>query len=150
MSTVTIGAIQMSCSWNRDQNIAKAESLVRQAATEKNAQIILLQELFETPYFCQKEKPEFFNLATSVEENPAVKHFRTIAQELGVVIPISFFEKAGQVFYNSVAVIDADGAILGVIAKAIFPMGLATKKSTTLLLAIWDQRFGKLGTPPSG
>src|SRR5690554_3476667 len=78
---VTVAATQMSCSWDRQANIAKAEQLVRQAAAQ-GAQIILIQELFETPYFCQKPNPEYLQMATPTDENPAIKHFQAIAREL--------------------------------------------------------------------
>ena len=76
--TVTVAATQMACSWDRQANIAKAEQLVREAAGT-GAQVILIQELFETPYFCQKPNPEYLQLATPVEENPAILHFQKIA-----------------------------------------------------------------------
>lgn len=122
MRQVTVGAVQMACTWERERNIERADSLVRRAASA-GAQIILLQELFETPYFCQKEKEEFFELATTVEENPAIRHFSSVAKELKVVLPISFFERSGPVYYNSVAVIDADGTVLGVYRKSHIPDG---------------------------
>ena len=122
MRNVTVAATQMGCSMNRDENIAKAETLVRQAAVE-GAQIVLLQELFETLYFCQIEKPEFFDMASDIENNPAVKHFQPIANELGVVLPISFFEKKNRAYFNTVVVIDADGSILGKYRKTHIPDG---------------------------
>ncbi len=119
---VTVAATQMSCSWDRQANIAKAEQLVRQAAAQ-GAQIILIQELFETPYFCQKPNPEYLQLATTVEDNPAIAHFQKIARELQVVLPISFFELAGRARFNSIAIIDADGRNLGVYRKSHIPDG---------------------------
>lgn len=122
MRQVTVGAVQMACTWERQKNIERAERLVRKAASA-GAQIILLQELFETPYFCQKEKEEFFEFASTVEENPAIRHFSSVARELQVVLPISFFERSGPVYYNSVAVIDANGTVLGVYRKSHIPDG---------------------------
>lgn len=119
---VTVAATQMSCSWDRQANIAKAEQLVRQAAAQ-GAQIILIQELFETPYFCQKPNPEYLQMATPTDENPAIKHFQAIARELQVVLPISFFELAGRARFNSIAIIDADGSNLGVYRKSHIPDG---------------------------
>ncbi|QJD59554.1 N-carbamoylputrescine amidase [Pseudomonas sp. gcc21] len=119
---VTVAATQMSCSWDRQDNIAKAERLVREAAA-KGAQIILMQELFETPYFCQKPNPEYLQLATEVDKNPAIKHFQALAKELEVVLPISFFELAGRARFNSIAIIDADGRNLGVYRKSHIPDG---------------------------
>jgi N-carbamoylputrescine amidase len=108
MKNVTVAATQMACSWNRQKTLDAAERLVRRAAGQ-GAQIILLQELFETPYFCQEQNYQYFNLAAAVGENPAVRRFRDIAAELAVVIPVSFYEKYGNTGFNSVAVIDADG-----------------------------------------
>ncbi|HEY8889678.1 MAG TPA: N-carbamoylputrescine amidase [Clostridium sp.] len=122
MRNVTVATTQMSCSWNIEENISKAEKLVREAASQ-GAQIILLQELFETPYFCQKEKPEYLQLATDTENNKAINHFKKIAKELEVVIPISFFERHNKAKYNSIAVIDADGEVLGVYRKTHIPDG---------------------------
>ncbi|WP_407733096.1 N-carbamoylputrescine amidase [Pseudomonas citronellolis] len=118
--TVTVAATQMACSWDVQANIANAEKLVRQAAAQ-GAQIILIQELFETPYFCQKPNADYTQLATPVEENPAILHFRKVAAELKVVLPISFFERAGRARFNSIAIIDADGSNLGVYRKSHIP-----------------------------
>src|SRR5215813_4912106 len=90
---VTLAATQMACDWDIDANIARAERLARKAA-DQGANIILLQELFETPYFCIEQDSKHFALATRAEENRAVRHFRPIAKELDAVIPISFFERA--------------------------------------------------------
>jgi len=122
MRKVTVAATQMKCSANKAKNIANAEKLVRKSAAQ-GAQIILLQELFETLYFCQVEKPEFFEMAAEIENNDAVKHFQPIANELSVVLPISFFEKKNQAYFNTVAVIDADGSILGTYRKTHIPDG---------------------------
>ena len=100
---VTVAATQFACSWDSAANIAKAESLVRRAATG-GAQIILLQELFEAPYFCIEQDNRHLALATTVDENPALRHFRGLARELGVVLPISFFERANQAHFNSVGI----------------------------------------------
>jgi len=89
MRRVTVAAAQMTCSWNRDENIHKAETFIREAA-HRGAQIILLQELFETPYFCQKEKAEYFALASTEEENAAIRRLRSLAEELRVGLPVSF------------------------------------------------------------
>src|SRR5215475_10878937 len=101
---VTVAATQMSCGWDLAANIAKAESLVRSAAA-RGAQIILLPELFETPYFCIEQDVRHLNLATAVCDNRAVCHFGTLARELGVVLPISFFERSGPAFFNSIAIL---------------------------------------------
>ncbi len=120
MSTVTVAATQMACSWDRDANIARGERLIRQAAA-RGAQIILLQELFETPYFCQDHDSRHLELAKPLEGHPAVEHFRKVARELSVVLPISVFERDGSAFFNSLAVIDADGSVLGTYRKSHIP-----------------------------
>ena len=119
---VTVAAMQFACGWDVDANIATAERLVRQAA-KQGAQIILIQELFETPYFCIEQDSRHLRIATSVAGNKAVAHFTNVARELGVVLPVSFFEKAGNAFFNSIAIIDADGRNLGVYRKAHIPNG---------------------------
>jgi N-carbamoylputrescine amidase len=120
MNTVTLAATQMACDWNRDGNVARGEKLVRQAAA-KGAQIILLQELFETPYFCQEHSLKFFDLAHPLEGHPAVEHFQTVARELKVVLPISVFERANNAYYNTVVMVDADGSVLGFYRKSHIP-----------------------------
>ncbi len=123
MKKIAVAATQMACSWDRQETLQRAEGLIRKAAG-KGANIILLQELFETPYFCQLEETKHFALATTVEDNPAIGRFQEVARELQVVIPVSFFEKAGNVFFNSVVVIDADGTILGKYRKTHIPDGV--------------------------
>lgn len=123
MRKVVVAATQMSCTWDREATLAKAEKLVREAAA-KGANIILLQELFETPYFCQRHDFEYMDLATTPEENPAVKRFQKVAKELDVVIPVSFFERAGNAAFNSIAIIDADGTVLGKYRKTHIPDGM--------------------------
>lgn len=120
MRLVKVAAVQMSCSVDVDENIKKADEMVRSAAAS-GANIILLPELFERQYFCQERRYEYYDFAKSVEENDAVNHFKAVAKELSVVIPVSFYEKDGTVLYNSVAVIDADGEILGVYRKTHIP-----------------------------
>ncbi|MCF6780432.1 N-carbamoylputrescine amidase [Stutzerimonas stutzeri] len=147
--TVTVAATQMACSWDRQANIAKAEQLVREAAG-KGAQVILIQELFETPYFCQKPNPEYLQLATPVEENPAILHFQKIAKELAVVLPISFFELAGRARFNSIAIIDADGSLLGVYRKSHIPDGPGYHEKYYFNpgdsgFKVWNTRFAKIG-----
>ena len=120
MRNVSVAATQMSCSWNLEENLKKAEALIREAHA-KGAQIILLQELFETPYFCIDMLEEYYLLATTLQENAAFRLLANLAKELEVVIPFSWFEKAGTVKFNSVAVIDADGSLLGVYRKTHIP-----------------------------
>ncbi len=127
----------------------KADALVREAAAE-GANIILLQELFETPYFCQLQKFEYFSLATKAEENPAIQHFQKVAKELNVVLPISFFEKAGNTQFNSIAIIDADGQILGIYRKTHIPDGLPYAEKFYFTpgdtgFKAWKTKFGTIG-----
>ena len=110
----------MRCSRNVAENIEKAEALVRQAAAE-GAQVILLPELFERQYFCQERQYEYYEFAKPVEENDAVKHFAKVAEELKVVLPISFYEKDGKRLFNTVAILDADGTNLGIYRKTHIP-----------------------------
>ena len=146
---VTVAATQMSCDWNVAGNIAKAEQLVREAAA-RGAQIILLPELFEAPYFCIEQDNRHLNLASVLEENRAVRHFSTVARELGVVLPISFFERAGQVFFNSIAILDADGRNLGLYRKSHIPNGPGYQEKTYFSpgdtgFKVWNTRFGRIG-----
>ena len=120
MRNVTFAATQFACTWDRDANIATAESLVRAAAAD-GAQVILLQELFETPYFCAEQHARHLALATPLSENRAVRHFTALARELGVVLPVCFYERDGQVLFNTVAMIDADGTLLGRYRKTHIP-----------------------------
>ncbi len=149
MRKVIVAATQMKCSVDIQENLNHAEYLVRLAAS-KGAQIILLQELFETPYFCQTEVCDHYALATETEENKAVQHFRNIAAELGVVLPISFYEMKNNARFNSVAIIDADGSILGVYRKSHIPDGPGYEEKyyfnpgDTGFLA-WRTRYAKIG-----
>ena len=105
-----------------DANVATAERLVRKAAAE-GAQLVLIPELFEGPYFCKDMLPEHFDRARPVEGHPTVEHFRGVAAELGVVLPLSIYERANHATYNSVVVVDADGAVLGTYRKSHIPDG---------------------------
>lgn len=120
MRKTTVAAVQMRCGWDVRENIEKADTLVRKAAAE-GARIVLLPELFERRYFCQEKRYDYYAFATPVNENPAVLHFQRTAAELGVVIPVSFYERDGLCLYNSVAVLDADGTNLGVYRKTHIP-----------------------------
>jgi N-carbamoylputrescine amidase len=146
---VTVAATQFSCDWNIEGNIAKAERAVREAA-KRGAQIILLPELFETPYFCIEQDVRHLSLAEPLELNDAVRHFQGIARELGVVLPISFFERAGQAYFNSVAILDADGKALGVYRKSHIPNGPGYQEKNYFSpgdtgFKVWDTRFARIG-----
>lgn len=146
---VKVAATQMHCTMDVEENIQRAEALVRRAA-DQGAQVILIQELFETLYFCQKEKPEFYNLATTLEQNPAVARFQSLAKELGVVLPVSFYQRKNNALYNAMAMVDADGSILGVYRKSHIPDGPGYEEKYYFNpgdtgFRVWDTRFGRIG-----
>ncbi len=120
MRKVTVAAVQMKCSRDLEQNLTTAEEMVREAAA-KGAQVILLPELFEREYFCQQRRYDFYTYAKSADEHPAVLMGRRLARELEVVLPVSFFERDGNVLYNSLAWIDADGGLLKIYRKTHIP-----------------------------
>jgi N-carbamoylputrescine amidase len=147
--SVTVAAIQCPLPGTRAENIARVERHVRDAAS-RGAQVILPPELFEGPYFCREEQADWFVEARATDEDEAVKRFCAVARELEVVIPVSFFERAGQAFYNSVAVIDADGALLGVYRKSHIPDGPGYEEKFYFRpgdtgFRVWRTRFGTLG-----
>ena len=120
MRKVKVAMIQMQCSPDQSENLRKAESFIREAAG-RGANIILLPELFDRWYFCQERRYEYYQFAQSVDEHPSVLMGKRLAKELGVVLPVSFYEKDGNVLYNSIACIDADGTLLGVYRKTHIP-----------------------------
>ena len=149
MRNVTIGAIQMRCTENVNENIAHAEELVRKAAAQ-GANVVLLPELFERPYFCQERRYEYYKFAKPVMENDAVKHLIPVAKELSLVLPISFYEQDGNVLYNSVAVIDADGSVLGVYRKTHIPDDHYYQEKFYFTpgntpFQVWNTRYGRIG-----
>lgn len=149
MRNITVAAIQMSVPETPEKSIAKAEKLVRQAAAG-GANVILLPELFENMYFCQERRYDSYKLASTADENPAVRHFRKVAAELGVVMPISFYEQDGNVLYNSIAMIDADGSVMGVYRKTHIPDDHFYQEKFYFTpggtgFRVWDTRFGKIG-----
>lgn len=119
MSKVKVACIQMQCSADRMQNIEKAENAVRNAA-QSGANVVLLPELFERPYFCQERRYDYYDYAERTEENLAVRHLQKLSRELNIALPVSFYEKDGNVFYNSVAMLDG-GKLLGVYRKTHIP-----------------------------
>jgi N-carbamoylputrescine amidase len=149
MRKVTFAATQFACSWNLRANIAKAKELVR-AAAAKGANAILIQELFETPYFCQDQSAEHYKLAAPFENNPLIAEMAALAKELGVVLPVSFFERAGQAHFNSLAMVDADGSILGLYRKSHIPDGPGYQEKFYFTpgdtsFKVWRTRFGTFG-----
>ena len=146
---VTVAAIQMACSWDVKKNLEVAESLVREAAAQ-GANVALLQELFETPYFCLEQDPKYFDLAKPFCKNSTIERFSKLAKEFDMVIPISFFERANHVFFNSVAMIDAGGEIMGVYRKTHIPNGIGYQEKQyfspgDLGLKVWYTKFGTIG-----
>ena len=133
----------------RAENLARVEEHVREAAAQ-GANVVLPPELFEGPYFCREEKREWFAEARALEDDEAVARMRDVARELGVVIPVSFFERAGQAYYNSVAIVDADGSVLGVYRKSHIPDGPGYEEKFYFRpgdtgFRVWPTRFGRLG-----
>ncbi|MGQ0566809.1 MAG: N-carbamoylputrescine amidase [Gemmobacter sp.] len=149
MRNVTLAATQFACSWDLPANADTAERLMRQAAAA-GAQVILLQELFATPYFCITERPEYLSLAAPAEGHPLIARFSGLARELGVVLPVSFFEAAGPAFFNSVAMVDADGRALGTYRKSHIPQNPGYEEKFYFSpgdtgFRVWDTAFGRIG-----
>ena len=146
---IKVAATQMSCSWEIKENIIKAKKLIQKAAS-KGANIILLQELFQTPYFCIEYDEEIFNLAQTFENNSILEQMSNLAKELQVVLPISFFEKANNAYFNSIAVINSDGKILGKYRKSHIPDGAGYLEKYYFNpgntgFKVWNTNFGKIG-----
>ncbi len=149
MRTVTVAATQMACSDIVEENVDQAEELVREAAAD-GADVVLVQELFEGHYFCQDEHPDNFARAHEADGHPTLERFQALADELDVVLPVSFFEKANNAYYNSVAVIDANGANLGVYRKTHIPDGPGYEEKFYFNpgdtgFRVWDTRAGRIG-----
>jgi N-carbamoylputrescine amidase len=144
-----VAAIQTSYGEDMDANIEKTEGLIREAAA-RGAQVVLPSELFQGPYFCTSQEERWFQFAFPVEEHPSVYRLRPVAKELGVVLPVSFFEREGPVFYNSLAMIDADGALLGVYRKSHIPDGPGYQEKYYFRpgdtgFKVWTTKYGRLG-----
>jgi N-carbamoylputrescine amidase len=149
MRKIAFAATQFACSWDAPANVAKAKEIVRKAAGQ-GANVILLQELFETPYFCQDQLADHFALAKPFAENPVIAEMAMLAEELGVVLPISFFEKAGHAHFNSLAMIDADGTVLGLYRKSHIPDGPGYQEKFYFTpgdtgFKVWKTRFAVIG-----
>ena len=150
MREVTIAAIQMSCSRDVKENIEKAAKLIR-AAAEAGAQIILPSELFERQYFCQERRYDYYDYAKPLSENAAVQSMKALAKDLGVVIPVSFYEAGeGRQLFNSVAVIDADGEVLGIYRKTHIPDDHYYQEKFYFTpgdtgFRVWNTRYGCIG-----
>ena len=149
MRKVKTAAIQMQCSTELQENLEKAEKKIREAAAE-GANIILLPELFEREYFCQQRRYDFYHYAKPAEENEAVQMGVRLAKELGVVLPVSFYEKEVNNLYNSIACIDADGRILGIYRKTHIPDDHYYQEKFYFTpgdtgFRIFETRYGKIG-----
>ncbi len=149
MGKVTVAATQMACSWDREANVARAEKLIREAA-RRGANVVLIQELFETPYFCKDHATRHFALAKPLEGHPAVEHFRALARELDVVLPVSVFEHANNAFFNSLVMVDAGGEVLGSYRKSHIPEGPGYHEKYYFSpgdtgFKVFGTKFGKLG-----
>jgi N-carbamoylputrescine amidase len=149
MRTVTFATTQFACSWDRRANVEKAKALVR-AAAAKGANTVLVQELFETPYFCQDQSAEHYALAAPFEGNKLIAEMAELAKSLNVVLPVSFFEKAGHAHFNSLAMIDADGTVMGRYRKSHIPDGPGYQEKFYFTpgdtgFKVWRTRFGTFG-----
>jgi len=147
--SVTLGVIQAALGGEVGANVAKITDLVYQAATQ-GAQVILPPELFEGEYFCKVERDIYFDLAHPVANHPTITHFQAVAADLRVVIPVSFFERAGNVYYNSLATIDADGKVLGIYRKSHIPDGPGYEEKFYFRAGdtgfrVWDTAYGRIG-----
>ena len=146
---IKVAATQMSCTWETENNITKATNLIQQAA-DKGANIVLLQELFQTPYFCIQYDEDIFKLAQSFENNKILNQMSNLAKKLNVVLPISFFEKDNNAYFNSIAVINSDGNILGKYRKSHIPDGAGYLEKYYFNpgntgFKVWDTNFGRIG-----
>ena len=146
---VTVAALQTALTDDVATNVARVTAMVREAAG-KGAQIVLPSELFEGHYFCRIQREADFARARPAESHPTLRHFQRLAAELGVVIPVSFFEQAGPEHYNSVAVFDADGRHLGVYRKSHIPDGPGYQekfffKPGNTGFRAFQTRFGTIG-----
>ena len=149
MRQITVAAPQFACSWDLPANADRAEALIR-AAAARGAQLVQIQELFATPYFCITQRPEYFDLALPMAGHPLIARFSDLARELGVVLPLSYFERAGTAHFNSVAVIDADGTVLGNYRKSHIPQGPGYEEKYYFSpgdtgYRVWNTAAGRIG-----
>ncbi|PJA38375.1 MAG: N-carbamoylputrescine amidase, partial [Lysobacterales bacterium CG_4_9_14_3_um_filter_62_6] len=149
MVLLTVATTQFACTWDLPANADRAEALVRRAAGQ-GAQVVLIQELFATPYFCVTERAEYLAFAQPLQDHPLLARFAALARELAVVLPVSFFERAGQAHFNSVAMIDADGRILGIYRKTHIPQGPGYQEKYYFSpgdtgFRVWDTTVGRIG-----
>lgn len=146
---IKVAISQMKCSSNYEENIKNAEQIVEKAC-KSGANIVLLQELFSNLYFCQVEDYDKFELAEVREKSPLIKHFKEVAKKYNVVLPISFFEKSGNNYFNSLVVIDADGKDLGLYRKTHIPTGQCYEEKFYFSpgdtgFKVFKTKFGRIG-----
>ncbi|EJG0988611.1 N-carbamoylputrescine amidase [Vibrio parahaemolyticus] len=146
---VKFAALQLMKSWDLEENLAKAKKAIREAA-QNGANVILPQELFAAPYFCKKQEAKYFELAEETENCRLIKEMSALAKELGVVIPVSYFEKSGNTFFNSLVMIDADGTVLDNYRKSHIPDGPGYSEKYYFSpgdtgFKVWQTKFGKFG-----
>lgn len=146
---IKVAAIQMRMSEDKIANVAKAELMVRQAS-ENGAQVILIPELFEGYYFCKDMDPYYFSWAQERVGHPMIQHFSALAKELGVVLPLSYFEKAGERYFNSLVMIDADGTVMENYRKTHIPDGPGYEEKFYFEpgdtgFKVWETKFGNVG-----
>ncbi|ELB2827626.1 N-carbamoylputrescine amidase [Vibrio alginolyticus] len=146
---VKFAALQLTKNWDLEENLAKAKKAIREAA-QNGANVILPQELFAAPYFCKKQEAKYFELAEETENCRLIKEMSALAKELGVVIPVSYFEKAGNTFFNSLVMIDADGTVLDNYRKSHIPDGPGYSEKYYFSpgdtgFKVWQTKFGKFG-----
>src|SRR6201985_1981320 len=146
---LSIGIIQTSYGEDLTANIEKPEAFIREAAG-KGAQVVLPSELFQGPYFCTTQDERWFATAFPIDEHPCVKQLMPVAKKLGVAIPVSFFERDGPRYYNSVAMLDADGALMGVYRKSHIPDGPGYQEKYYFRpgdtgFKVWNTKFGAVG-----
>ena len=149
MREIKVAATQMACSTNTDENIDKAIELIAKASKE-GANIILIQELFGNVYFCKDQKDQYFDLAMPFDGHPILNTMSKVAKEHNVVLPISYFEKSNKAYFNSVAIINADGSILGNYRKSHIPDGPGYQEKFYFNpgntgFKVWDTKFCKVG-----
>ena len=149
MRPLVVAAVQMAMTDDIATNVATAERLVRQAAS-RGARLIQIPELFEGHYFCTDQLAEHMSRARPLDGHPTIAHFARLAAELGVVLPVSFFERANNAAFNSVAIIDADGTVLGVYRKSHIPDGPGYSEKYYFNpgdtgFRVWDTKVGRIG-----
>lgn len=146
---VTFASVQLAISWNMEENLNKIRLAVAEAASH-GANVVVLQELIAAPYFCKKQEAKYFSLAEETDQCRLIKEMSLLAKEFNVVIPVSYFEKAGNSFFNSLVMVDADGTVLDNYRKSHIPDGPGYSEKFYFSpgdtgFKVWDTRFGRFG-----